>query len=71
MFFRCYQPCWVTAADTLVRELDGIEVSWPLMNTGDIRAEIGTVLYAMTSLSTRFPLLSAFFLCCLFIRPNS
>ncbi|KIM78836.1 hypothetical protein PILCRDRAFT_576092 [Piloderma croceum F 1598] len=51
-------PCWVVAADTLIRELDGIEVSWPLMNTGDIRTEIGTILYAMTSLNTRFPLLN-------------
>jgi hypothetical protein len=50
-------PCWVTAADTLIRELDTIEVSWPLMNTGDVRAEIGTVLYALTSLGARFPLL--------------
>lgn len=44
--------------DTLIRELDGIEVSWPLMNTGDIRAEIGTILYALTTLSNRVPLLS-------------
>ena len=28
------------------------------MNTGDIRAEIGTILYALTKLSNRIPLLS-------------
>jgi len=48
-------PCWTCAVETLIREL---ESSWPLMNSADVRNEIGTILYAMTSLSTRFPILA-------------
>lgn len=43
--------------DTLIRELNLIETSWPPVNSAEVRNEIGTLLYAMTSLSSRFPLL--------------
>ncbi|KZP34452.1 hypothetical protein FIBSPDRAFT_906516 [Athelia psychrophila] len=51
-------PCWIAAADTLVRELNGMEVSWPLLNTGEVRAEISTVLYALTNVGSKFSLLA-------------
>jgi hypothetical protein len=53
-------PCWTCAAEALIRELDGIEASWPLVSSVDVRNEIGSILYAMTSLSARFPLLGCF-----------
>jgi hypothetical protein len=51
------QPCWTCAVDTLIRELNVIESSWPLVSSSDVRSEIGTILYAMNNLSARFPLL--------------
>ncbi|KAG1844338.1 hypothetical protein DFJ58DRAFT_29242 [Suillus subalutaceus] len=50
-------PCWTCAMDTLIRELNVIESSWPLVSSSDVRSEIGTMLYAMNNLSSRFPLL--------------
>ncbi|KAG2365372.1 hypothetical protein BDR07DRAFT_1374335 [Suillus spraguei] len=50
-------PCWTSAVDTLIRELNVIESSWPLVSSSDVRSEIGTLLYAMNNLSGRFPLL--------------
>ncbi|KAF9237442.1 hypothetical protein BU15DRAFT_75985 [Melanogaster broomeanus] len=50
-------PCWTSAVDTLIRELNIIETSWPLVSSVDVRNDIGTLLYAMTSLGSRFPLL--------------
>jgi hypothetical protein len=50
-------PCWTCAVDTLIRELNVIESSWPLVSSSDVRSEIGTILYAMNNLSARFPLL--------------
>ncbi|KAH7912432.1 hypothetical protein BJ138DRAFT_1004480 [Hygrophoropsis aurantiaca] len=50
-------PCWTCAVDTLIRELNIMESSWPMLNSSDVRNEIGTLLYAMTKLSARFPLL--------------
>jgi hypothetical protein len=50
------QTCWSNAAGVLIRELDSLEASWPPMNTTALRNEIGTVLYAMNSLSARFPI---------------
>jgi len=48
-------PCWTCVAETLIRELNSIEASWPLINSSDVRNEIGSILYALTSLSARFP----------------
>ncbi|KAG1806069.1 uncharacterized protein BJ212DRAFT_1485989 [Suillus subaureus] len=50
-------PCWTCAVDTLIRELNVIESSWPLVSSSDVRSEIGTMLYAMNNLSACFPLL--------------
>ncbi|KIJ60067.1 hypothetical protein HYDPIDRAFT_32641 [Hydnomerulius pinastri MD-312] len=50
-------PCWTCAVDTLIRELNVIESSWPLVSSADVRNDIGTLLYAMTNLGSRFPLL--------------
>jgi hypothetical protein len=48
-------PCWTCVAETLIRELNSIEASWPPINSTDIRNDISSVLYALTSLSARFP----------------
>ncbi|KIJ18475.1 hypothetical protein PAXINDRAFT_167077 [Paxillus involutus ATCC 200175] len=50
-------PCWTCAVDTLIRELNIIESTWPLASSADVRNEIATLLYAMSSLGSRFPLL--------------
>ncbi|KAK6996989.1 fungal-trans domain-containing protein [Favolaschia claudopus] len=50
-------PCWTTAAETLLREVSSLSSAWPPINTTDIRNELGTILYAMTKLASRFPLL--------------
>lgn len=41
-----------------MQELNNLETSWPLMNSSDVRNEIGVLLYAVTSLGSRFPLLA-------------
>lgn len=39
-------------------EIVNIESTWPLtMSSGDVRNDIAAILYAMTSLNTRFPVL--------------
>jgi hypothetical protein len=49
---------WLLAATTLFREVSFIESAWPLSTgSADIRAELGTLLFAMTTLSQRFPIL--------------
>ncbi|OJA14047.1 hypothetical protein AZE42_05218 [Rhizopogon vesiculosus] len=50
-------PCWTCVVDTLIRELNMIESSWPLVSSSDVRSEIATMLYAMNNLSARFPLM--------------
>lgn len=49
------KPCWTCAADTLFAELETMEHSWPLIDT-DVRNQITTILYAMTALSPRMPI---------------
>jgi len=51
-------PCWWSVADVMIRDLDALEVSWPLMDHGELRNDLGVILYAMTSLSTRFPVVA-------------
>ncbi|KAJ4490932.1 hypothetical protein J3R30DRAFT_3278101 [Lentinula aciculospora] len=49
--------CWTTVAEWLICEIANIE-SWALPMTGaDVRNDIATILYAMTSLNARFPVL--------------
>ncbi|KAF8893424.1 hypothetical protein BD779DRAFT_1436091 [Infundibulicybe gibba] len=49
-------PCWSSAADILIRDLDTIESSWPLMDSSEVRHEISILYFALTSLSARFPI---------------
>ncbi|PPQ68192.1 hypothetical protein CVT25_015024 [Psilocybe cyanescens] len=51
-------PCWWSVADIIIRDLDTLERSWPLVDHSDLRNELGVLLYAMTSLSTRFPVVA-------------
>ncbi|RDB24708.1 hypothetical protein Hypma_007636 [Hypsizygus marmoreus] len=50
-------PCWSYVADTLIMELETQESTWPLMDT-DVRNQITTLLYAMTTLSPRLPIVA-------------
>ncbi|KAJ6594581.1 hypothetical protein B0H19DRAFT_65665 [Mycena capillaripes] len=50
-------PCWTSVAETLIREISAINASWPPINSAEVRNELGTILYAMTNLASRFPLL--------------
>lgn len=43
--------------DTLIRELNLVETSWPTVSSVEVRNQIGTLLYAMNTLGSRFPLL--------------
>lgn len=43
--------------DTLIRELNLVETSWPIVSSAEVRNEISTLLYAMTRLGSRYPLL--------------
>lgn len=43
--------------DTLIRELNFVETSWPLVSSADVRNEINTLLYGMTRLGSRYPLI--------------
>ncbi|KZT71672.1 hypothetical protein DAEQUDRAFT_763532 [Daedalea quercina L-15889] len=51
-------PCWSSAAKVLESELVRLQSSWPPMNALEVQAELGAVLFVMTKLSARFPLLS-------------
>ncbi|KAL0067387.1 hypothetical protein AAF712_005616 [Marasmius tenuissimus] len=50
-------PCWTTAADFLTRDLANMASSWSLGSPVDVRNQIGTIVFAMTNLSARFPIL--------------
>jgi hypothetical protein len=50
-------PCWSYAADTLIMELETQEAAWTPMDT-DVRNQITTLLYAMTTLSPRLPIVA-------------
>ncbi|KAJ6507398.1 hypothetical protein C8R47DRAFT_92897 [Mycena vitilis] len=50
-------PCWTLAAETLIRQISAINASWPPIDSSEVRNELGTILYAMSNLSSRFPLL--------------
>lgn len=51
-------PCWWSVADIIVGELDTLEASWPLIDCTDVRNDLGTLLYAMTRLAPRFPIIA-------------
>lgn len=50
-------PCWSYVAETFLMELRAREVAWPVVNT-DARTQIMTLLYAMTTLSSRLPIVA-------------
>lgn len=50
-----FQPCWWSVADIIIRDLDTLENSWPLVDHSETRNELSILLYAMSSLSNRFP----------------
>ncbi|KZT10936.1 uncharacterized protein LAESUDRAFT_356428 [Laetiporus sulphureus 93-53] len=50
-------PCWSSAAKVFESELLRLQASWPPMNIMDIRGELSALLFVMTKLGTRFPLL--------------
>jgi hypothetical protein len=41
----------------LIREAATIDASWHPINSAAVRNELGTILYAMTTLASRFPIL--------------
>ncbi|KAL1746447.1 hypothetical protein HDZ31DRAFT_34192 [Schizophyllum fasciatum] len=50
-------PCWTAAADIFIQQLDDLESAWPPVSTADVRGDIGTLLYAVSRLSTKFTML--------------
>ncbi|KAG6866776.1 hypothetical protein C0991_011435 [Blastosporella zonata] len=50
-------PCWSYVADTLVMELETQEAAWTVVDT-DVRNQISTLLYAMTTLGPRLPIVA-------------
>ena len=46
----------MTASRVLTFELAQMQTAWPPLDTTDVRNEIATLLYALTKLGQRFPL---------------
>ncbi|KAF7315953.1 Fungal-trans domain-containing protein [Mycena indigotica] len=52
-------PCWTAVAEALLRELATINSAWPMNGAdADVRNELGTVMYALTSLASKLPIAS-------------
>ncbi|KAJ7587027.1 hypothetical protein C8J56DRAFT_90526 [Mycena floridula] len=51
--------CWTSAADILIRDLNNLEAAWPALvpRTTEVKSDLGTMLYAMTCLGVKFPIL--------------
>ncbi|KAF9531595.1 hypothetical protein CPB83DRAFT_848430 [Crepidotus variabilis] len=49
-------PCWWSVADVIIRDLDTLETSWPLVQQTELRNDLNIILHAMNELSTRFPI---------------
>ena len=47
----------MTASRVLTFQLAQMQAAWPPLDTASIRSEIATLLYALTKLGARFPLL--------------
>lgn len=43
--------------DTLIRELNFVETSWPIVSSAEVRSEISSLLFSMNTLGSRYPLL--------------
>lgn len=51
--------CWASASNVLESELARLQSSWPdPLNTMEIRGDLESLLYAMTKLGARFPLIA-------------
>lgn len=69
VFVRCsrsfFKSCWSSAAKVVGDELSRLQSSWPdPLNTMEIRGDLESLLYAMTKLSARFPLVGSYLLIC-------
>jgi hypothetical protein len=51
-------PCWSIVAEFLVQEMDSMESTWPFMDTSDVRNDLSIVLFALTRLMSRFPVVA-------------
>ncbi|KAI0769392.1 hypothetical protein BD413DRAFT_83223 [Trametes elegans] len=52
-------PCWATAAKVLETELERLQSSWPdPLNTMEVRSDLQGLLFVMTKLGAKFPLLA-------------
>ncbi|CAK5265903.1 unnamed protein product [Mycena citricolor] len=49
--------CWTSVAEVLLREIMTVNASWPPVSSDSIRNDLASVLYAMDSLSAKFPIL--------------
>jgi hypothetical protein len=50
-------PCWSSASLVLMQNLQTLQASFPLLNNNEISNDVAAILYAMTTLSRRFPIL--------------
>lgn len=51
------QSCWASAAKVLENELTRLQSSWPdPLNTMEVRADLESLLFVMTKLGAKFPL---------------
>ncbi len=54
------QSCWASAAKVLESELTRLQSSWPdPLNTMEVRGDLESLLYVMTKLGARFPLVGS------------
>ncbi|KAJ8488647.1 hypothetical protein ONZ51_g3435 [Trametes cubensis] len=52
-------PCWASAAKVLESELNRLQSSWPdPLNTMEVRGDLEALLYVMTKLGSKFPLIA-------------
>ncbi|KAM6502306.1 hypothetical protein JOM56_002283 [Amanita muscaria] len=52
-------PCWSIVGEFLIQEMDCMESTWPFMNTSDVRNDLSIILFALTRLSPKFPLVAS------------
>lgn len=52
-------------SEILIRELDTMESSWPLLDASHVRNELGIILFAMTALNAKYPLIGV---CLIFLN---
>ncbi|OCH91680.1 hypothetical protein OBBRIDRAFT_825183 [Obba rivulosa] len=50
--------CWTSASKVLQLEVARMQAGWPPLNGADVHGDLAAILYAMTKLSARFPLIA-------------